>query len=147
MSWTEAEAEAAWLDDLELESAAAALAARRLAEDGGGPREQAYRDAARRWLGRGQGLVALSLLDRGALPPLAPPSARPPARAAQADAWLAAMPGSAGLPALTEEEAEALRAATEADEALAVLKRARRRLESHASEARRLLGRWVERQG
>ena len=56
------------------------------------------------------------------------------------------LPGVAGLPALTEAEAVALREAATPAEALAVVRTARRRLRIHGDEARRLLQRWIDRQ-
>jgi len=145
--WTEAQALDAWLDDLEAEESARELVRTRLAEDRAhdGARSRAYRAAARSWLDRGQGRVALSLLDRGDAERGAAP--RTERRGLDLDAELARLPGAAGLPALTEDEERALRAAADPEAARQVLRGARRRLEAHGVEARRLLRRWMERSG
>jgi hypothetical protein len=115
----------------------------------GSAREAAYRSASARWLERGQGQVALALLDRSASPPLPASSVAPPrlgSVAADIEVMMAGRPGTAGLPALTAAEMKALREAPEPEDALQVLARARARLEAHGQEARRLLRRWLERQ-
>jgi hypothetical protein len=148
--WSEAEAEERWLEEMEAGETAAALVAERLAgpEVGSDPRERAYREAAGRWLARGRPQVALALLDRSTSGPSAVPSLAGDGRAdVPVELLLARLPGVGGLPALTEAEADSLRAATGPEEALAVIRSARRRLAEHGEEARRLLGRWLERQG
>ncbi len=150
--WTEEAALARWERDKDAERAAAEVVRRRLEEPPATPgdvREEAYRAAARRWLDRGRARVALALLDRGQLPPLpspASPVARAGSPAARIEALLAGRPGAAGLPALTEDELAAFRAAEGPAEAVEVLRRAKIRLEAHGQEARRLLRRWKERQ-
>ena len=153
MSWTEQEAIDRWLDDLEAEAGAADLVRDRLDRpptEPGSETEGAFREAAARWLERGQGRVALALLERGESPGgrMTPASAlgQGAGMAAELDVLLAARPGGAGLPALTLDETAALRKVTEPEEALAVLHTARARLEQHGQEARRLLRRWLERQ-
>ena len=153
MSWTEQEAVDRWLDDLEAEAGAAELVTDRLKRPPIDPDdviEAAFREAASRWLERGQGQVALTLLERGQSPDgrLRPASAlgQGAGMAAELEVLLAGRPGEAGLPALTPDETEALRQTTEPEEALEVLRGARARLEVHGQEARRLLRRWLERQ-
>lgn len=152
-SWTAEDAQSRWLEDLESDSASGEAARRRLAEaplEAASARERSYREAAARWLDRGQGRVALALLERSCERPAAPTpdgSPRPGTVAADVDLLLARRPGEAGLPALTSAEAASLRAAASPEEALAVVRAARVRLESHGQEARRLLRRWLERKG
>lgn len=146
MSNTAAEL-ADWMDELETEDVARAHARERLAESGPDtPRARVFRDAARRWLERGHGRVALALLDR--VEPLPRADAPGPISAATLplQTMQLGLPGFGGLPALTEEEATALRACATPEEALVVIGRARRRLDVHGDEARRLLRRWLERQ-
>ena len=150
MTWTEDQAIDAWLADLEAEAGAAELVRDRLERppvDPGSGSEACFREAATRWLERGQAQVALALLERGeaAGPTGTTPLAQAGGLAAEVDVLLAARPGGAGLPALTEEESAALREAKEPEEALRVLRGARARLELHGEEARRLLRRWLER--
>lgn len=148
--WTEQAAEERWLDDLETAETAAILVRERLAgrREEGGAREQAFRAAAERWLARGEPLVALALLDRSALGPLAAPSlAGDPRAEVPIEAMMARVPGVGGLPALTDAEADSLRQATTPDEALRVIRSARRRLRQHGEEARHLLQRWINRGG
>jgi len=149
-SWTSADAEDRWLEDLESDAASADAARSRLVEAGpaGSERERAYREAATRWLDRGQGRVALALLQRGAEQPAVvgeAGSVRPGTVAADVDVLMARRPGEAGLPALTPAEAERLQAAATPEQALATVRAARVRLENHGQEARRLLRRWLDR--
>ncbi len=142
--WTEQQALDAWLDDLEAEESAVEAVRVRLQEpEPSDPRQRAYRAAAEAWLARGQGRVALALLERGEADRAAVP--RSERRSLDLDAELARLPGAAGLPALTEAEEAALRAAPTPSEAAAVVRGARRRLEQHGVEARRLLRRWLDR--
>ncbi len=145
--WTEEAADERYLDDLELEETAAQVVRARLAEPPVGPdaREARFREAAQRWLDRGQAQVALALLDRSTSGGPVGALTIDPRRDVPVDALLATLPGLGGLPALTGDEAEALRSAETPEEALVVLRRARDRLETHGVEARRLLQRWVER--
>lgn len=144
-AWTQQQALDRWLEDLDAGDAAAELVRQRLGEgplDRRDARERAFCDAAARWLERGQPRVALALLDRGTA--LAD---RPEAAAGRVDldVLLAALPGAAGLPALTGVERDAFVAADSPQEALAVLRDARARLEAHGREARGLLRRWLAR--
>ncbi len=146
--WTEAAAVDRWLDDLEAAETAAVLVRERLASPlvDGRAREHAYRDAAGRWLDRGQPLVALALLDWSTAAPIASTSFDgDPRSEVPVDLLMARLPGIGGLPALTEDEADALKGATTPEDALAVIKAARRRLEAHGEEARLLLKRWLDR--
>ena len=151
--WTQDEAVDLWLADLEAEEASRQAARRRLDEapiDPDDPREVATREAAVRWLDRGQGRVALALLDRSVMPPrpteVHTALGRAAGLAAELDVLLAGRPGTAGLPALTADEMSAVKAAETPEEALEVLRQARSRLEAHGAEAKRLLRSWVERQ-
>lgn len=145
--WTAEAAEARYLDDLELEETARELVADRLQAEPEDARQAAYFAAARRWFDRGQAQVALALLDRATIAPLRGPGASHDARTElPIGAMMAQVPGVGGLPALTEAEAAALREAESPDEALAIVAGARRRLEAHGVEARRLLQRYLERQ-
>ena len=135
---------AEWMEDLESEEAARALAAERLARLlATTPRARVFLDAAKRWLDRGQGRVALALLDR--VDRVRPEVSAPTQRELPVETLQLGLPGFGGLPALTEEEADALRACATPEEALAVIARARRRLDEHGREAHRLLRRWLDR--
>ena len=138
----------AWMDDLESEDAARELAAERLAATmPTTPREEVLVAHARRWLERGRGGTALALLDRiDAPPPDFVPTAPRAATDLRIDTLMRGLPGFGGLPALTNEEATALRACLTPEEALTVITGARRRLDAHGREARRLLRNWVERE-
>ena len=153
--WSEEAAVDRWLADLETETTLAEVVESRLADPRGTPgdtREEAYRKQARDWLDRGQPRVALSLLerscDRSVVLPDSTPSPSPDRGGlrGQFDLFAAGQPGSAGLPALTQEELEALRSVEEPSEAMAILAGAARRLELHGAEARSLLRRFLERQ-
>ncbi len=138
----------AWMDDLESQDAARILAAERLtAAKPTTPREEVFVASAQRWLDRGRGGTALALLDRiDAPPPDFVPTAPRAAKDLPIDTLMRGLPGFGGLPALTTEEAAALRACLTPEEALQVLARARRRLDAHGREARRLLRNWMERE-
>ncbi len=148
-AWTESAAVDRYLEDLEADETAAELVRARLegAPASADEREGAYRRKAEAWLERGRPRVALALLDRGTGGRLGVPNAGGSARSElPIDALLARIPGVGGLPALTDDEAQSLRDAATPEHALAVVRRARRRLESHGEEARRLLNRWIDRQ-
>jgi len=152
--WSEEAAVDRWLGDLEREATVREVAEKRLEQppvSPGDQREKAYRERARTWLRRGHPSVALALLERSV--PKAPQrsvselssSLRPGDVRAQFDLFAAGQPGSAGLPALTEVELEALRAAEEPADAMKVIAAAGRRLQAHGVEARRLLRGYVAR--
>ncbi len=136
-----------WMDDMESEDAARELAAERLAAaKPTTPREQVFVASAQRWLDRGRGGTALALLDRIDAPPTNfVPTAPRAATDLPIETLMRGLPGFGGLPALTTEEAAALRACVTPEEALLVVAAARRRLDAHGREARRLLRNWVER--
>jgi hypothetical protein len=137
-----------WMDDMESEDAARDLAAERLAAARPTTaRDRVFMDSAQRWLDRGRGGTALALLDRiDAPPPNFSPSAPRAATDLPIDTLMRGLPGFGGLPALTTEEAASLRACLTPEEALVVIAGARRRLDAHGREARRLLRNWVERE-
>jgi len=118
----------------------------------GDPREEAYRARAQVWLERGHPEVALSLLAAGVqgVPDLGgehrTDRLRSPGLMGQLDVFVAGRPGSAGLPALTSTELEALRQESDPAEALKIIQAASQRLQIHGAEARKLLRRYLERQ-
>lgn len=152
--WSEEAAVDRWLADLDREATVGEVVAKRLEQplvSPGDHREEAYRQRARTWLSRGHPAVAFSLLERSV--PSARPegvsagasSVRPGGLRGQFDLFAAGQPGSAGLPALTEDELKALKAADEPSEALDIIDAASRRLQAHGVEARKLLRSYVER--
>ena len=144
-----------WLEDLEQEATLRGVVARRLEEDpveGGDLRERVYRAAAKRWFERDRPRVALSLLERsmpgGPIESGEGPGIGRPVHGlgAQLETFAVGRPGSAGLPALTEEEFLRLRDVSEPDEAMKIIETAQKRLVAHGQEARRLLRAWRTRQ-
>ena len=161
--WTESAALDRWLAELERTELLDQLVRARL-EEGlleldaepeaiSRPIVDAYRRRAADALEAGQPEVAFALLERSRrelhpIPQLGSPTsdrARPSSLGGQLDLFMAGRPGSAGLPALAQDELAALRDADTPEAALKIIAGAARRLEEHGAEARRLLRRMLQR--